>query len=75
MIDPHQNSDQGYLPLYHIIRGESIESIHFGMVVVVEPSGKLFARYGNPDSVSFLRSSAKPFQAIPLVELGGMEAF
>lgn len=43
MSDPHQNSDQGYLPLFHTIRGESIESVHFGTVVVVEPSGKLFA--------------------------------
>jgi len=75
MSAPLKNPDQGYLPLYHTIRGESIESVHFGTVVVVEPSGKLFAWHGNPDTASFLRSSAKPFQAIPLVELGGMEAF
>jgi L-asparaginase II len=33
------------------------------------------ASYGDPYVVTFLRSSAKPFQALPLVETGAAEAF
>lgn len=52
-----------------------MESIHFGAVAVVDSTGRLVAQYGNPDSVTFLRSSAKPFQALPLLEAGGQERF
>lgn len=62
-------------PLVEVTRGSIVESIHFGTVVVVDGSGKLAASAGNPDTVSYLRSSAKPFQALPFVELGGMEHF
>ena len=75
MIDPQLNQDQGYTPLFHAIRGEVVESIHYGAIAVVDGSGKLFAWSGNPDTVSFLRSSAKPFQTLPLVEMGGVDAF
>jgi L-asparaginase II len=33
------------------------------------------AAIGNPDTVIYLRSSAKPFQALPFVERGGVEHF
>ncbi len=75
MSDSQQNPDQGYLPLFHTIRGEIVESIHYGAIAIVDPSGKLFAWHGNPEAVSFLRSSAKPFQSLPLVEMGGLETF
>ncbi len=75
MSDSHQNPAQGYLPLFHTTRGEVVESIHYGAIAIVDPSGKLFAWYGNPEAVSFLRSSAKPFQSLPLVEMGGLETF
>jgi len=61
--------------LAKVYRGKTIESIHFGSVVVVDYSGKLIYRIGDPNFVTFLRSSAKPFQAIPVVELGVAEAF
>jgi len=61
--------------LAKVYRGKTIESIHFGAVVVVDSSGKLIYRIGDPNFVTFLRSSAKPFQAIPVVELGVAEAF
>ncbi len=37
--------------------------------------GKLLYSYGDPQTVAFLRSSAKPFQALPFFERGGPEAF
>ncbi len=59
------------LPIFALTRGETVESIHYGAVAVVDVSGKLVAYHGNPDTVTFLRSSAKPFQAIPFLEHGG----
>ncbi len=35
----------------------------------------MLASYGDPHTIAFLRSSAKPFQALPLIELGGADAF
>jgi L-asparaginase II len=42
---------------------------------VVDSHGKLLASYGDPQTVAFMRSSAKPFQALPFVERGGVEHF
>ncbi len=60
-----------YLPILELTRGEAIESIHYGALAVVDSQGKLIASYGNPKTISYLRSSAKPFQALPLIEAGG----
>jgi L-asparaginase II len=49
--------------------------VHFGAIAVVDPAGNLFAWYGDPMVETYLRSSAKPFQALPLVEMGGVERF
>jgi L-asparaginase II len=65
----------GYQPLYAVYRGNTIESLHYGAAAVVKPNGELFAWIGDPQTVTFLRSSAKPFQTIPLVEKGGLERF
>ncbi len=75
MNNPRQQAEHGYLPLFHTLRGGVVESIHYGAVAVVDPSGKLFAWFGDPHSVSFLRSSAKPLQALSLIEKGGVEKF
>jgi L-asparaginase II len=61
----------GYLPIYELRRGQTVESIHAGAIAVVDASGRLLACYGNPDVVTFLRSSAKPFQILPFLEHGG----
>jgi L-asparaginase II len=62
-------------PLLEVTRGNIVESIHEGSIAVVDSNGKLIASYGDPKAVAFLRSSAKPFQAIPFVERGGAEHF
>lgn len=62
-------------PLVEVTRGPVIESIHYGVVVVVDVTGKVVASVGNPETVTFLRSSAKPFQVLPFVERGGLEHF
>ncbi len=42
---------------------------------MVDSHGKLLASYGDPQTVAFMRSSAKPFQVLPFVERGGVEFF
>jgi L-asparaginase II len=56
-------------------RGSVLESRHIVHVAVVDAMGKLVAQAGNPDLVTFWRSAAKPFQALPLVEDGVVERF
>ena len=63
------------LPLFETTRGQIVESIHYGSIAVVDSNGKLISSYGDPQTVAFLRSSAKPFQALPFVERGGVEHF
>ena len=65
----------GYVPLVELTRGPIVESIHYGALVVSDTSGKVVFHLGDPSTVAFLRSSAKPFQAVPLVEHGGVEHF
>lgn len=62
-------------PLFEVTRGNIIESVHYGTIAVVDSKGKLISAYGDPKMVAFLRSSAKPFQALPFVEHGGVENF
>lgn len=54
-------------------RGGIVESVHHGVVVVADVSGEIVASAGDPDRVVFYRSSAKPFQAIPVVESGAAD--
>jgi len=62
-------------PLLETTRGQIVESIHYGSIAIVDSTGKLQASQGDPQTVAFLRSSAKPFQALPFVERGGVEHF
>ena len=62
-------------PLLEVRRGGIVESVHFGSIAVVDANGRLISSYGDPKAVAFLRSSAKPFQALPFVEHGGVEYF
>lgn len=68
-------SNSPYLPIFALTRGTIVESIHYGAVAVVDAAGKLVASYGDPGAVTYLRSSAKPFQALPFVTHGGPAAF
>ncbi len=70
VVDP-----QSYLPVVHATRGDLVESIHWGAIAVVDKFGHLVASYGEPELVAYLRSSSKPIQALPLIEMGGAEQF
>jgi len=58
-----------------VIRGETVESIHRGHLIVVDGKGERLFSLGNPETVTFWRSSAKSFQAIPFLRSGAASAF
>ena len=62
-------------PLVEVKRGSITESRHRGHIVAVEPDGNIVASLGFPPTVTFLRSSAKPLQAMPLLVTGAAEHF
>mgnify|MGYP002640960837 CR=1 FL=1 len=64
-----------YIPILERTRGTTVESVHYGAAAVVDSSGKLLTQIGNPQLVTFMRSSAKPFQALPFIERGGDVTF
>lgn len=63
-----------HLPLVEITRGNLVESIHYGSVAIAENNGET-KTYGDANSSFFLRSSAKPFQALALFEHEGARIF
>jgi L-asparaginase II len=62
-------------PLVEVRRGGITESRHRGHVVAVDGDGQIVARLGAPETLTYLRSSAKPFQSLPLVSSGAADHF
>jgi L-asparaginase II len=54
-------------------RGDQTETVHRVHVAVVDAAGVLVARTGDPGLVTFWRSAAKPFQAMPLIADGAAD--
>ena len=66
---------ESFRPLLEVTRGRIVESVHFGAAAVVDSGGRLLAWLGDPQTVTFMRSSSKPFQALPFMEGNGDQAF
>jgi L-asparaginase II len=58
-----------------VYRGDVVESVHRASVAVVDRQGRLEASFGDPNLVTFVRSSIKPVQALPLLETGAAKRF
>jgi L-asparaginase II len=58
-----------------VYRGQHVESFHSGSIAVVDSHGRLLAFAGDPNFRTSLRSAAKPFQGIPLLEYGGGDEY
>ena len=61
--------------LVEVIRNGLVESVHSGSIAVTDTKGELRAHFGCPEQVVFMRSSEKPLQALPVVELGTADKF
>ncbi len=56
------------------MRGDFIESMHVAYAVVVDGDGKIVQNWGDPNYLTCIRSSLKPFQASVAVKAGATEA-
>ena len=61
--------------LVNVYRGDVIESTHRGSIAVVDSQGNLIKSLGDPETVVFMRSCAKPLQALPVIESGAADKF
>jgi L-asparaginase II len=68
-------SHGGWRPLVEVWRGGTLESVHHGAVAVTDDTGRTVLAHGDPGIVTFLRSSAKPAQVLPLLASGVADRF
>lgn len=61
--------------LASVIRGETVESVHRGHLVVLDGDRRIIASAGDPGTVTFFRSACKAIQAIPLITTGAADRF
>jgi L-asparaginase II len=62
-------------PLIEVWRGPIVESRHRGHLIAVDGAGKTVASLGSPETITYVRSSGKPFQTIPLIVSGAADRF
>jgi len=68
-------SGTGTEVLVELTRGAVVESIHRGAFAVARADGHMIASCGNPSLGTWVRSAAKPFQALGLFESGAIDRF
>lgn len=51
-------------------RGDLLENCHRGHICIVNEADEVVAHVGNPEHVTYMRSSAKPIQALAFMALG-----
>lgn len=61
--------------LVESIRGDMVENVHRGSVVVSDSSGKILVSWGEIDVPRYVRSTVKLMQTVALVESGAIEHF
>ena len=61
--------------LTEVRRGSIVESRHRGIIVAVEPDGRVIAGLGDDEFTTSTRSTIKPIQAIPLITSGAADRF
>ena len=67
--------DFGHVPLVKVTRGDAVESVHYGAIVVADARGAVLFHVGSPETTTFLRSAAKPFQVLPILSSGAADHF
>lgn len=61
--------------LANVIRGETVESIYCGHIIVIDGERNVVASIGDPSMVTYFRSACKAFQAIPCITSGAADSF
>lgn len=74
-IAVREDAFAGDVPLVAVERGGYVGSLHRGTVAVVHASGSMVLSIGRVEQRVFLRSAAKPFQAMPAVLSGAVDTY
>lgn len=74
-MSAHHSSSALAPVLVEVWRGAAVESRHRGAIVAATATGQLVAAVGDPHQLCFLRSAAKPFQAMAVLRTGAAERF
>lgn len=61
--------------LIEVWRGDLVECVHQGHIVVAGADGEIVQAWGDPAAVIYPRSAFKMIQALPLIESGAADAF
>ena len=61
--------------MVEIWRGGLLESFHQGHAVIADASGNIVDAWGDPDAVTYPRSSSKMIQALPLISSGAADRY
>ena len=61
---------RGAAPLAEVVRGDLVESVHLGHLVVTGPDGAVRLALGDPTTTIWPRSSVKPLQALAMLRAG-----
>jgi L-asparaginase II len=59
----------------YVYRGPIVDLTHIGHIAVVNHEGEVLHKYGNHERVTYIRSSAKPIQALVALESGAVDAY
>jgi len=73
-IDVPDQSFESDVTLTAATRGNYVESVYRGTLAVADADGSLVVTSGDPRQRIFMRSSAKPFQAMALILTGAADA-
>ena len=63
------------IDLIEVWRGDLLECMHQGHAVVCDAAGEIVHAWGDPQVVTYPRSSCKMVQALPLIESGAADAY
>jgi L-asparaginase II len=76
---PRASSDNwvmtSLIPLIETRRGGTTECVHFGAIAVTDTRGRLLACAGDPNWLTYTRSTLKALQALPFMQAGGALRF
>ncbi len=61
--------------LVHVTRGDVVDCVHRGHLVVVDHTGDIKFAAGDAGAIVYLRSCAKPFQALAVIRSGAADRF
>ncbi len=65
-----KDKKQKFKEIVAVSRGEIVENTHYGAYCIAGKSNEILYSFGDPSMFVFTRSTAKPFQALPVILSG-----